>query len=107
MYKDGVVPIDVVFYYLKKGQAVPDWMDLKEFKSLLDKMESFPNNPDVQARKEGFPNATVKVGTEEKEKDRESEMDLLQTELESEEDRAKLTAAKPPAAQPVRVKPSR
>lgn len=85
MYKDGVVPIDVVFYYLKKGQAVPDWMDVKEFKRLLDKMDSFPNNPDAQARAEGFPDAAAKLGIGEKQKDRDSEMDLLVTELDSDE----------------------
>lgn len=84
MYKDGVLPIDVVFYYFKKGNLIPDWMDLKEFKRLLDKMDSFPNNPDVEARKDGFKDSQARQQAEQNALNREAEMDLLETELEAE-----------------------
>ena len=57
MYKDGVIPIDIVYHYLRKSSVIPDWMNLDEFKRLLNSMESFPNNADVEARSEGFADA--------------------------------------------------
>lgn len=54
MYKDGVVPVTVLHYYLQQAGAVPDWMAVEEFKTLLDKAEEFPNQPDVLARMRGF-----------------------------------------------------
>lgn len=77
MYKDGVLPIDVVYHYLKKAMVIPDWMTLDELKSLLDKSESFPNNADVEARREGFADA----------KSRDQE-DLLELEKELDADEA-------------------
>lgn len=90
MYKDGVVPIDIVFFYMKKGGAIPDWMDLKEFKRLLDKTESFPNNPDAQARSEGYQNAQSRQQEAENELDRDLEIELLEMELGSDEEQAEL-----------------
>lgn len=72
MYKDGVIPIDVVYLYLRKGDMIPDWMAIDEFKKLLENTESFPNNPDVEAKKEGYPDAKTKIHVEEAEKDRKS-----------------------------------
>lgn len=92
MYKDGVLPIDVLYYYFKRGNLIPDWMDLKEFKRLLDNMESFPNNPDAQARAEGFPDAAAKLGIKEKGKDRELEQDLLDTQIEADAEAADVAA---------------
>lgn len=71
MYKDGILPIEVVYEYLKKALVIPDWMDEKEFKKLLDKMESFPNQPDAEARFEGYPDKKTQLENEQAEKDRE------------------------------------
>lgn len=80
MYKDGVIPIDIVYHYLRKSAVIPDWMNLEEFKKLLNSMESFPNNADVAAKKEGFADA----------KSRDQE-DILEQEQDFEEDQAELT----------------
>ena len=71
MYKDGILPIEVVYEYLKKALVIPDWMDEKEFKKLLDKMESFPNQPDAEARMNGYPNKQSEIDDENADKDRE------------------------------------
>lgn len=79
MYKDGVLPIEVCFHYMKKAMVVPDWMTLEEFKKLLDKPDSFPNNADVEARREGFADA--------KSRDQEDLL-VLEKELDGENDQA-------------------
>lgn len=88
MYKDGILPIEVVYEYLKKALVIPDWMDEKEFKKLLDKMESFPNQPDVEARMEGYPDKKTQLEQENIEQDREDA-------LEAQEEAAKAAAAAP------------
>ena len=71
MYKDGILPIEVVYDYLKKALVIPDWMGVDEFKKLLDKMESFPNQPDAEARMNGYPNKQSEIDDDNAEKDRE------------------------------------
>jgi uncharacterized protein DUF4055 len=50
MYKDGVVPVQVLHYYLKKGDVVPDWMTVTDFEAYLNESASFPGQPDAAAR---------------------------------------------------------
>lgn len=76
MYKDGVIPIEVVYDYLRRAEVIPDWLDMEEFKELLDKSESFPGQVDILAKQKGMPNAQTEVDLEEAEKDREHERDL-------------------------------
>lgn len=64
MYMDGIIPIDVLYSYLRKSQVVPDYMTLEEFKELLDSMEQFPNQPDAEARKAGFPDKKAQLADE-------------------------------------------
>lgn len=78
LYKDGIIPIDVVYHYLKKALVIPDWMSEKEFKELLDKMDSFPNQPNVEAMMDGFPDKKTQL-----------EQDNLEEENKKEEKRYK------------------
>lgn len=73
MYVDGIIPIEVVYDYLVKAEVVPTSITLEEFKDFLDDQESFPNQPDFQARVSGFPNAQAKVTQENNDKDREAD----------------------------------
>lgn len=70
MYKDGMITIDVVYHYLRKGDVIPDWMTIEEFKEQLDNIEdSFPNNPDVEAKKAGFPDKKTELAEEHRAED--------------------------------------
>jgi len=57
MYADGVIPVEVVYEYLRKAEVIPDWMEVDEFKMLLDDSKQFPNMVDVLARMRGFADA--------------------------------------------------
>jgi len=72
MYQDGVIPVDVIYSYFKKSSLIPDWMSLEEFKKQLDRVENFPNNPDIAAKQEGFPDAKTQIAVAEAEKDRKA-----------------------------------
>lgn len=76
MYKDGILPIEVVHDYLMRGDVIPDWISLEQFKILLENPDSFPNQPDAQARDEGFPNRATQLELEESDADRTSTEDL-------------------------------
>lgn len=69
MYMDGVLPIAVVFDYMKRADVIPDWMSEEQFKDLLDSESSFINNPDIEAKKEGFPDAKTKLELAAREKE--------------------------------------
>lgn len=57
MYADGIIPVEVVYEYLRKAEVIPDWMDSDEFRALLEDSKQFPNMVDVLARMRGFPDA--------------------------------------------------
>lgn len=57
MYENGIIPVDVVFEYLRKAEVIPDWMDEHEFKRRLNDTKQFPNMVDVLARMKDFPDA--------------------------------------------------
>lgn len=57
MYADGVIPLDVVFDYLRKFEVIPEWMDAEEYKGLLADSKQFPNMVDVLARMRDYPDA--------------------------------------------------
>ena len=57
MYADGVIPVDVVYDYLRKSEVIPEWMDSDEYKALLEDSTQFPHMVDVLARMDNFPDA--------------------------------------------------
>lgn len=57
MYADGVIPVEVVYDYLRKAEVIPEWMDEDEYKALLIDSKQFPNMVDVLARMKEFPDA--------------------------------------------------
>ena len=57
MYEAGLLPIDIVYDYLRKAEVIPDWCSLEEFQNMLETRDAFPNNPDVWARQQGAPDA--------------------------------------------------
>jgi len=81
MWSDGLLPVEVVYDYLKKAEVIPDWMELDEFTKLLSTSKSFVNNPDVEAKKEGYPDAKTKFELEESDKDRKSAEQQANTAL--------------------------
>lgn len=83
MYKDGLLPIEVFYDYMLRADVIPDWMILEEFKQLLDNMESFPNNPDVRAMKDGFPDRKTELTLEDKDKARKSAEEIATEKAET------------------------
>lgn len=57
MYKEGAVPVTVLYEYLLKAEAIPDYISVDEFKRLLNDESEFPNNPDVAAKRKGYVDA--------------------------------------------------
>ena len=57
MYADGVIPLEVVYDYLRKFDVIPEWMDGDEYKKMLNDSKQFPNMVDVLARMKDFPDA--------------------------------------------------
>lgn len=80
MYKDAIIPIEVVYDYLLRADVIPDWMTIEEFKELLDSMDSFPNNPDAEAKKDGFPDRKTELSLEDSEAERETAETIAETQ---------------------------
>jgi hypothetical protein len=73
MYKEGVLPIDVIYANLRKAEVIPEYLTLEEFKKQLDDPKNFPNNPDVVAKKAGYSDAKTQLRDEQLEKQIESD----------------------------------
>lgn len=76
MYKDGVLPVQVLYDYFRRAEVIPDWMKMEEFVRLLNSSEGFPGNPDKEAKNQGLPDAKTVVQIEENEKDRDLQREL-------------------------------
>ena len=59
MFKDGILPVEVVFSYMRNAGVVPSWINEERFIELLNSQASFPAQVDVQARQDGFPDAAA------------------------------------------------
>ena len=57
MYADGVIPVEVVYDYLRKAEVIPEWIDGDEYKVMLKDSKQYPNMVDVLARMQNFPDA--------------------------------------------------
>lgn len=93
MYKDGVLPITVVYEYFRKYEVIPDWMKLEEFKKHLDSLKEFPNQPDAEARFDGYPNKQSQMNEDEAERQREAEAEEARLAREAAEEAAARAAA--------------
>ena len=102
MYQAGVLPIEVVYDYMKKAEVVSEEMTLDEFKTFLNSAGSFPNQPDFAARKAGYANAQSKTSAELKEGDQEIAQEEADTAAEAQKAAAKAAtiAAKKPVVAP-------
>jgi hypothetical protein len=76
MWKDGLLPLQVVYDYLLRAEVIPEWMKLEEFTKLLNSMDSFPNNPDVEAKKDGFPDRKTELMMDDNKLQRQADEDL-------------------------------
>lgn len=65
MYQRGLLPIEVIFEVFQRINIIPDVMTLDTFKQALKETGSFPNNPDIDAQREGFPDAKSKFSHDE------------------------------------------
>lgn len=57
MYADGVIPVEVVYDYLKRADVIPEWMEEDQYIRLLRDTQQFPNMVDVLAKMQMFPDA--------------------------------------------------
>nr|WP_281418744.1 DUF4055 domain-containing protein [Rhizobium rosettiformans] len=101
MYNDGILPIEVVYDYLKKAEVIPDWLELEEFRKLLESKNSFPNNPDAEANSRGFPDRKTELELEEADKDRKSQETIAESQAAVALKAARNQPEQPPAKKPV------
>jgi hypothetical protein len=64
MYQAGLLPIEVIYEYFLKADVIPEYVTLEMFQKMLDDAKQFPNNPDFESRKEGFPDAKTQRNDE-------------------------------------------
>lgn len=91
LFKDGMLPIDVVWDYMRKAEVIPDNITADEFRTMLLTANQFPNQPDFQARQEGYANAQSKTSAELKGKDQdqvEEEIEIQREEVQMAADQA-------------------
>lgn len=78
MYAAGLIPITVLYEYLRKAEVIPDWMDESEFMRLVDDAKQFPHMVDVIAQMNNYPDAASFFKYK-------AEKEMLQMTLDSQE----------------------
>lgn len=64
LYQEGIIPIQSIFEILQGAEFISEDLTLDEFTALLDNSQNFPNQPDVEARMEGYPDARSRQNDE-------------------------------------------
>lgn len=64
MYEAGILPIEVIYEYFLKAEIIPEYVTKEKFLEMLEDRQQFPNNPDFDARQEGFPDAKTQRADE-------------------------------------------
>lgn len=82
LYQEGILPIQEVYNALQQAEWIGEELTLEEFTSMLNNIDNFPNQPDVEAMHEGYPDATSRLV------DQQSRRQMAMTESQAEMDRA-------------------
>lgn len=95
LYKEGVLPIGQVFRTLQEAEYLDETMTEEDFRSQLDSVvKEFPNNPDAEARSEGYSDAMQR-------QQHEQHDETLKLAIKAQKDAVNKTGvAKPPAIPP-------
>lgn len=64
MWQEGLLPIEVIYEFFLQHEVIPEYITQAQFVLLLEDAKQFPNNPDVLAKQEGFPDASGKQAQE-------------------------------------------
>lgn len=88
MYQAGILPIEVIYEYFLKAEVIPEYVTLEIFLNMLEDQKQFPNNPDIEAKKEGFANAQQRTADELARDELEEEARQFDTQLEHDEEQA-------------------
>lgn len=80
MYQAGILPVEVIYEYFLKAEVIPEYMEMEQFIALLEDAKNFPNNPDIDAQREGYANAVDRdaFNLQDAELEHESEQNDLQ-----------------------------
>jgi len=88
MYQAGILPIEVIYEYFLKADVIPEYVTLEMFTKMLEDAKQFPNNPDFEAREDGFPDARAQRSDELARDLDDNETDRADTELEHDAEQA-------------------
>lgn len=89
MWQEGLMPIEVIYEFFLQHEVIPEYLSLDQFVKLLEDESQFPNNPDVTAKQEGFPDASKKQEQEQFDAELEQEAKLAEEARKSAEKVAK------------------
>lgn len=78
MYEAGLLPIEIIYEYFLKADVIPEYVTLEMFTKMLEDAKQFPNNPDFESRRDGFPDAKSQ-------RNDELQRDLADTQVEGDQ----------------------
>jgi hypothetical protein len=98
MYKEGALPVEVLYSFMRKADVIPQYMTQENFIDLLNSADSFPNQADIRARMEGYGSAISK--TTESLTERELDIEERKVEVQETKEEREAKAARRQAARP-------
>ncbi len=81
LYQEGIIPLQIVYETLQASEFISDEISLDEFERMLKNIENFPNQPDVEAKFQGYPDKATQL------RDQQSKRQLNSLESEAEMNR--------------------
>lgn len=81
MYQQGVIPLEVLYSILGKAEVIPEDMTLEVFRAQLSDPKNFPNNPDITAKQNGFPDKATEIRDQQITDQRDLDVQLLEIQI--------------------------
>lgn len=61
LYQEGILPVQAVYESLQSAEFIPEDWTLQDFLDYINDVNNFPNQPDVEAMHEGYPDAKSRI----------------------------------------------
>lgn len=83
LYQQGILPIQEVHRILQESEMIGEEVSLKEFTQMLDNLENFPHQPDVDAMREGYADSKERLKDTISKRETGMQQALLDTKVEA------------------------
>lgn len=103
MWQEGLLPLSAIYEFFLQHEVIPEYITEEQFRAMLEDEKEFINNPDVVAKKEGFPDAKSKLEDEQLDREMDNDNKQKDKDRKANKDKPEIPVV-PPQAKEAEIK---